>query len=237
VDVKLDNVDPGSYADVDNDPSGIFFTNGFFTSDEVYRGFEDMGDEIGGGGNSKTHFFFANACGIANFIDTRSCDYPPDPNTEGNLIVKNLGNLYALGHSGLIFMGATDDDHSGSSKAAYTTALSNGQDFGEAYMAEQNSSWNSPFYALLGAGNLRAQPYVQYGSDIEENETISWSQTLDLYSPVLVRNVTVNGDGNWEVWSTNNSSSPFGTHSEIVVRPETDFAPTGAHMVHLWAHP
>lgn len=83
------------------------------------------------------------------------------------------------------------------------------------------------------AGNLRAQPYVQYGSDIEENMTITWSQTLDFYTPIIIRNVTVESSGNWVVMSTYNTSSPFGTHSEIVVRPETHFAPTGTNVVHL----
>jgi hypothetical protein len=53
--------------------------------------------------------------------------------------------------------------------------------------------------------------------------------------PVLIRNVTASG--NWEVTSTyNRSSSPFGAHGEIVVRPETVLSPTGSNEVHLLAN-
>jgi hypothetical protein len=44
------------------------------------------------------------------------------------------------------------------------------------------------------------------------------------------------GAGNWHVTSTHNMSSPWGTHSEIVVMPETDFAPTGTNVVDLVAN-
>jgi hypothetical protein len=236
VDVKLDNAVPDFYSDVDNNPSGIFSTNGFFTSDETNRAYEDMGNESGGGGYSKSQFFLTTACEINNFIEANSCDFPQDPNYGGNIIVKNLGNLYALGHNGLICMGTADVDGPGNSKAIFTTNLRDGKDFGEAYLAHQQSYWTRNIFVLLGAGNLRSQPYVQFGADIEQNMTITTSQSpLNLTQPILIQNVTVNGAGNWDVTS-NNSATPPGTHSEIVVRPETDFAPTGSNEVHLKAN-
>jgi hypothetical protein len=229
VNIIVDDADPTSYTDIDNNPSGIFTTTGFLTDDEVLRAYEDMGDEPGGGGNSKSQFFLTNACGINNFIST----HPPsdkDPNF-GSAISKNLGNLYGLGHNGLICMGAADDDHPGDNKAPFTTALRDGKDFGEAYIAQQNSHWNYPFYTLLGAGNLRAQPYVQYGTYIEQPRTITGNESTSTYAPVLIQDVNVNWPGNWTVTSTHDASSPFGTHSEIVVRPETHFADSSE--VHL----
>jgi hypothetical protein len=83
--------------------------------------------------------------------------------------------------------------------------------------------FNGLFYALLGAGTLRAQPYIQYGSDIIEYQTITTSFSLNTVNPVLVRNVTVENGASFTVTSTHTSSSPVCTHSEIVIRPETCF--------------
>jgi hypothetical protein len=239
VDQIVDDTTPlAGYPQLDNTPSEIFSTNGRFHEDEQNRSYEDIGDEPGGGGYSKSQFFLMKACEINNFIVT-------SPGNDPGAISKNLGNLYALGHNGLICMGTASSDCMGENKTPFTTALKDGKDFGEAFLAQQNSSWFLScvpgavlnVYALLGAGNLQAQPYVQYGSDIEQNMTISTPQSpLNLYQPVLVQNVTVSGSGNWSITS-NNSGMPPGTHSEIVIRPETDFAPTGSNVVHLVANP
>jgi hypothetical protein len=243
VDAIVDDAEPQlGYPQIDNEPSELFNMNSCFTEDEQNRGYEDMGDEPGGGGYSKSQFFLMKACEINNFIST-SPPLADDPN-PGTAISKNMGNLYALGHNGLICMGTASSDCPGESKAPFTTALNDGKDFGEAFLAQQNSSWfincgsgGLMVYALLGAGSLRAQPYVQYGADIEQNMTITTPQNpLNLYQPVLVQNVTVSGSGNWSITS-NNSGMPPGTHSEIVIRPETDFAPTGTNVVHLVANP
>jgi hypothetical protein len=66
--------------------------------------------------------------------------------------------------------------------------------------------------------------------------TITTSQSpFTLNQPILIQNVTISGSGNWIVTS-NNSGMPAQTHSEIVVRPETHFAPTGSNMVDLKAN-
>jgi hypothetical protein len=74
--------------------------------------------------------------------------------------------------------------------------------------------------------------FCQYGWDIEKNKTITTTVTLNLNQPILVQNVTVNCSGNWSITS-NNSAMPPGTHSEIVIRPETDLA----GEIDIFAHP
>jgi hypothetical protein len=86
---------------------------------------------------------------------------------------------------------------------------------------------------LLGAGTLRAQPYIQFGSIIISNRVINSGLVQTENAPILIRNVTVNGNGSWDLTSYHNSGSPFGTHAEIIVRPETIFSPTGTNEVHL----
>jgi hypothetical protein len=215
---------PGNYPEVVDDPSSIFSTTGFRSTDDVFRGFEDMGTEPGGGGFSKTQFFLMKACSINDFIYI-----------WGSTLDKNVGNLYALGYNGLICMGNTIADPESDDKGPYTRDLRDGRCFGQAFLAQANS----PFcfnqrYALLGAGTLRSQPYIQFGSDIIENEDITYMRLVSTNNPVLIRDVTVTGNGNLYVTSTYvDGASPFGTHGEIVIRPETVFSPTGINDVHL----
>jgi hypothetical protein len=208
-----------------NSPSLLFSTNGMFTEDEENRGYEDMGNEPGGNGMSKTPFFLNNACKLNNYTWTQPGE-AENPNNGGLAISKCLGNLYALGHSGLICMGTADDNHPGDSYSPFTTCLVNGLDFGQAFLAQQNSYPWGPFYSLLGAGSLRAQPYVQYNSAVEQNLTITTSQSpLTLSQPFFIQNVTVSGSGSWSLTSNNSAAPPGpGTKSEIVVLPECDLA-------------
>ena len=111
-------------------------------------------------------------------------------------------------------------------------------DFGQAFIYAVNTTgWIAPKwfcnYNLLGAGTLRAQPYIQFGSDIIENEDITYIRLVSSNNPVLIREVTVSGNGNLYVYSSN---TPFGTHPEIVIRPQTVFSPTGANEVHIEAY-
>lgn len=247
VDTAIDDAQPNSYPDTLDAPFPIFRA-GFYTDDEVNRAYEDMGDEPGGGGYSKSQFFLNTACQINNYLYTTplltQSTPEDDPNMyDGTAIVKNIGNLYALGHNGLVCMGATTKDMGLFDKSIYTNNLNNGKDFGEAFLAYQNAYFvvDDPshkiiteFFSLLGAGSLRAHPYVQYGSDIEQDRTITTTENISLYQPILIKNVTVNGNGNWHVTSNYDFSySPPGTHSEIIIRPETHFAPTGTNEVHL----
>jgi hypothetical protein len=73
-------------------------------------------------------------------------------------------------------------------------------------------------YNLLGTGTLRAQPYVQFGSIIISNRFINSGLIQAENAPIIIRNVTVNGNGSWDLTSFHDNGSPFGTHSEIIVR-------------------
>jgi hypothetical protein len=223
VDDIVDDDQPGNYPEVVDDPSTIFSTTGFRSTDDVFRGFEDMGTEPGGGGFSKTQFFLTNACSINDFIYI-----------GGSTLDKNVGNLYALGYNGLICMGTSIVDWENDDKGPYTRALRAGNCFGQAFLSQVNAR---PFYyryALLGAGTLRAQPYVQFGSMVLEGFNVGNPRTDDTDQPVLIRNVTASAT--WWVTSTHSSSSPFGTHGEIVVRPETSLSPTGSNEIRLRAY-
>lgn len=227
VDIIIDDLEQAIDGGSDNNPTGIFTTRGFFTSDHMNRAYEDMGSEPGGGGLSKTQFFLMTACEINNFIYT---------NTIQN---KNHGNLYALGHNGLLCMGTSTLDRTSYSKQPYVTAVQAGKNFGQAFIEQSNSAFfnGEPAYSLLGAGTLRARPYVQFRSDVFARRVIGDAQEETTVNPVLIRDVTVNGSGSWTVTSTHNtSSSPFGTYSEIVVRSETIFSPTGTNEVRLVAN-
>jgi hypothetical protein len=217
-----DDAQPGDYQEPVDNPSTIFSTTGFRSNDDVYRGFEDMGSEPGGGGFAKTQFFLTNACSINDFIF----------NTPGTLD-KNVGNLYALGYNGLICMGTTTDDGQSDDKGPYTIPLRDGACFGQAFLAKINQNFGGR-YALLGAGTLRAQPYAQFGSMVLEGFHVGNPRTDTTDKPMLIRNVTASS--NWVVTSTHRSSSPFGTHSEIVIRPETVLSPTGINEIHLVAN-
>jgi hypothetical protein len=226
VDQKVDDFEPTGYPQIPNDPSVIFSTPGFYTSDCANRGYEDIGSEDNG--SSKTPFFLMNCCSINNYTYLH-----PNP----VITDKNIGNLYALGHNGLICMGASNTDFASYNKDSFISTIKQGSDFGQAYLAQANQyffleptrtsqfEYHNTIYALLGAGTLRAQPYVQFGSIILEGFHVGNPRFDNTDQPVLIRNVTASS--NWVVTSTHSSSSPVGTHGEIVVRPETVLSPTG----------
>lgn len=225
VDQIVDDAQPGSFPDIVDDPSGIFDTTGFHSYDDVYRGFEDMGSEPGGGGCSKTQFFLMKSCNTGDFTYTSA---PP-------AIKKNIGNLYALGYNGLICMAPSEGDNVLDKKGPFTRGLRNGMCFGQAYLDKIDSTFGRR-HVLLGAGTLRAQPYIQYGSDVHSRRVISDEQWISTVNPVIVSDVTVLGTGSWYIISTHTGASPFGTHSEIVVRAETVLSPEGENEVRLTAN-
>lgn len=218
----VDDDQPSSYPDSNNHPTGIFSTKGFYTTDYIDRAYEEMGDEPGGNGLSKTRFFVTYSCSMNNWTYSW---------TDSGLIKpKNCGTLYALGHNGLICMGGSTEDYADADKNAYINALAAGSDFGQAYLEQSNSCWGwgtcwdpKINYALLGAGTLRAQPYVQFGSASYCGMNISTHDTINTVNPVLLCNDTVTSTGDFQVTSTHSSSSPFGTHAEVVIQPETWF--------------
>jgi hypothetical protein len=217
IDDRIDNVEPIT------NPSGtggsaIFSTPGFFTSDCVNRSFISMQDEDGTNHNkfSKVPFFVTNACYINDYIYI-------------NNSMDNLGNLYALAHNGLTCLGTSDLNFQYRKYDAYTNALNSGLDFGQAFLAQANVYFSDRFYPdglyiLLGAGTLRAKPYIQYGSEKEENKIISTTVTKNSTNPVLIRGVTVSSGGNYTVTSKVVTSPPQQcSNTAIVIRGETSF--------------
>jgi asparagine N-glycosylation enzyme membrane subunit Stt3 len=79
-------------------------------------------------------------------------------------------------------------------------------------------------YALLGAGTLRAKQYIEYGSEIEQNKTVSTAVTDNVTTPVKITGVTVTNTGTYTVTSTVTTSGGQNcSHSEVDIRPETVF--------------
>jgi len=215
-DDKIDNAAP-LINPVGAGGGAIFSTQGFSTSDYTGRSYLSMQDEDGTNHNkfSKTPFYITNACEINDFIYI-------------NGSMDNLGNLYALGHNGLICMGTSNSIWESDDYYSFTCALTSGNDFGQAFLLHAQAyfaiSPSVDMYALLGAGSIRAQPYVQYGSEKEENKTVSTTVTKNSTNPVLIRGVTVSSSGNYTVTSTVTTSPPAQcSHSEVVVRGETVF--------------
>jgi hypothetical protein len=90
-------------------------------------------------------------------------------------------------------------------------------------------------FTLLGSGTLRPQPYAQFGSIVLEGFHGGNPRNDSTDQPVLIRNVTASS--NWVVTSTHVvSSSPAGTHGEIVMRQETSLSPTGSNVIRLSAY-
>ena len=198
-----------------NQPYGIFAATGFYTSDDVGRGFEDMQDEdtINHLALSKVPFFLS-ACCETNWFTKTNC----------------IGNLFALGHNGLISMGcATIDYMLNNNDSSFTTTLNKGKDFGQAFLAQAQSEFNSIIYTLLGAGSLKAQPYVQFGTTGYYFQTFSAGTSITQNSPILLDSVTITANGgNVSVLSTTTAGAPLGTHAEVVIQPETHIYPPSA---------
>jgi len=108
-------------------------------------------------------FFLTNACEINDFIYI-------------NPTMDNMGNLYALGHNGLICLGTSDCNWTNWDYSTFLGAIAAGNDFGQSFLTQANihvfpqrydpngDPRGDGLYCLLGSGTLRAQPYIQYGS-------------------------------------------------------------------------
>jgi hypothetical protein len=223
IDDKVDNSVPTTV------PSGstVFLAPGFYTNDWVNRSFEDMQDESSTHNKySKVPFFLICACSIDNYLYQN-----PSPGS-----MDNLGSLLALGHNGLICMGTSDNNFPARSYAPYINDVASGLCFGRAFIDQANSSFFLDgsnnlqcMYALLGAGTLRAQPYIQFGSVLEQNKTVSTTVTNNSTSPVLIKGVTVTSAGIYTVSSTVTTTGQNCAHSDIEIRPETVFQ-AGSHV-------
>jgi hypothetical protein len=154
----IDDIVDNSSPTVTPRGSAIFTTQGFYTSDWVDRSFESMQDENEGHDKfSKVPFFLLSGGLVNNFLFKK----------KGS--VDNVGNLFALGHNGLICMGTSGYNYLGKSFAPFTKSLAEGKDFGTAFMNQANSNFDldgannlACMYALLGAGTLHAQAYIAF---------------------------------------------------------------------------
>jgi hypothetical protein len=224
--VYIDDTEPTFTEPFDN-PGLIFSTAAFTPIDYINRSYEDLGDENGGNGRIKTPFYCHNACNINEF----------NVNSKRALAIdKNIGTLLALGHEGLICMGAVSHDNPGVVKNAFFECLASGLDFGEAFRAQMQaqSAVNADrVYGLLGAGALRWKPYVQFNSlEIRDRTFNSGTNSFTPNQPIYLYHVTVNGTAGLVATSTHNTSSPFGTYSEVKMR-ESTLSPTGSNEVRL----
>ena len=143
----IDDIVDNSSPAISPPGSAIFTTQGFYTSDWVDRSFESMQDENEGHNKfSKGPFFLLSGGLVNNYLFKK----------EGSM--DNLGNLFALGHNGLICMGTSGYNYLGKSFAPFTKSLAEGKDFGNAFMSQANSNFDLDgdhnlrcMYALLGA--------------------------------------------------------------------------------------
>lgn len=217
------------YAQI-NQPFGILAATAFYTNDDVDRSFEDMQDEAADHSAVSLVPFFLSACCETNwFTNSRQ---------QGDCI----GNLFALGHNGLISVGhSTVDFPDYNIYKSFTDTLAAGKDIGQAFRAKAQEDWRGPdtlICTLLGAGSLRAQPYIQYGTTSFTGETFPGGTLITLYSPILLTNMTITAyGGDVSVFSTTNPGfSPLCSHSEIVIRPETHiYPPTAGNIVDIKA--
>lgn len=179
---------------------------GFWTNDRVNRSFESMQDERSDHkAFSKVPFFITNACHINNFAFSS---------------IDNLGNLYALGHSGLISLGTSNNNHAGRTYDVFMKDIAQGKSFGEAFLDQVNDGfWIGNVYALLGAGTLRAQPYIPYNTYGIENQNISTPKVSSYTRPCKISNVTITETGSFDLTSVSSSKTP----AQVVIRPETQF--------------
>ena len=138
-----------------------------------------------------------------------------------------------------LFVSHVQGTRASMSKEPFFNSLAQGNDFGSAFLEQSNAYFYQgadPSYALLGAGSLRSQPYIQFGTQEIRWQTYNSADiVISSDRPIFLKNVTVNGNGGLQVTSTHTANSPFGTYAEVKVR-ESTFSPTGTHSVHLIAN-
>jgi hypothetical protein len=126
------------------DPNaGTFGSTGRW--DPPYYSYVDM--TLNGGGASQPLFYDSHGCDNANIF-------------ELNCLVQ----MYAMGHHGLIGMGASIGFYPKERKTYYTS-LGKGQTFGKSFLQWLNSGEPYDYTSnieLIGAGTLRAREYIPY---------------------------------------------------------------------------
>lgn len=175
----------------------------FTFPDWFSRSMMDMQDEdvVNHNKYSKVPFFLANSCHLS--------DYSSVTGTAGN----NVGLLMAMTHSGLISMGSVNSNRSGNDYLDYITALKNGKCFGDAFLEYANSNGITDIsFIMLGAGTLKSQPYISYGSRILRNATLA-NADYNYSEPLHLINIT----------AVAGNTSTIVASKEIRIAPETRF--------------
>lgn len=175
----------------------------FTFPDWFSRSFLDMQDEdlVNHKKYSKVPFFLANSCHLS--------DYSSVTGAAGN----NVGLLMAMAHNGLISFGSVNSNYRGNDYLDYITAINSGKCFGDAFLDYANSKGISDVsFIILGAGTLKAQPYISYGSTVIRNATLA-NTTYNYETPLHLVNVT----------AVAGNTSTIITNKEIRISPETKF--------------
>jgi hypothetical protein len=181
----------------------------FYSEVERKRTYLSMQDD---GGQSKVLFYLTMACHINPFN-----------------VRNNLGNLYAMGHNGLISMGTSTVNTASCNYGYFLHKLREGGNFGEAaLLMSQRDYPPSKIFALLGAGTLKAKAYDPYFDFV--NLTID-TTIINNYRLYYVKNNTfikdsqINNGGSLKILSGNDVIitpeflSKYGSKLDITVDP------------------
>jgi hypothetical protein len=170
------------------------------------------------GGIPKTPFFIANSCHLSEYtgstINGANC----------------LGYLFAMLYSGLISVGTTNNNWTASSYSTFIQAINDKKDFGQAFLAQAQEVYpNKLFvsdeqYQLIGAGNLKAEAYIPFGSPLLANTSVDSVIDVDYPSAVTLKNYIVNPTGDVSI----------GAVRQIKVTGESHFK--NGSKVHLYVH-
>ena len=189
--IKLVNDLTGEEIILDNDLGDSIF----YTEQSRLRSYLTMQDD---GGQSKSLFYLLMACHINPFNKTN-----------------NLGNLYAMGHNGLISMGTTTINNTNSDNNYFINPLREGKNFGEA-MLEFTSHYFprcDRIFALLGAGTLKSKAYHPYYDSLNitiDNIDIDKYKYYLVKNNAIIKNSSIENEGNLKIISGN----------DIIITPE-----------------
>lgn len=151
---------------------------------------------------SKVPFFLANSCHLNEYSNVTG--------GAGN----NVGLLMAMTQNGLISMGSINSNDRARKYLGFISAINKGQCFGDAFLSYVNteSGLSDVSFIMLGAGTLKAQAYVNYGSTLMRDYTLA-NGMFNYETPLHLINVsTIAG-----------RISTIITNKEIRIAPETVF--------------
>lgn len=152
------------------------------------------------GGESKSKFYLTDACSI--------CRYTWED---------NLGNLYALGHNGLICIGGASSVYT-ERYLEFMRSLNKGNDFGKAFLENVNKQFHitdDEKWTLLGAGTLYPKSFKPY------IDLPYWNiSNIDFYSDYGQRYIGGDVDIEQNVNVESTGSLKIAAGGEIHITPE-----------------